>query len=989
MANPYSFITRALPPYAKGTKLTFYEMDNNLLFLSQSCADINLQFTGLATTGSNTFSGNQVVNGNITGSNGLLTSLRIASVGEASVTLNAPLGSDSSVYFNSNGSPNYQLFSTINGSQFRLYDYNTSAIRLSVTNSDTILNGANVYLQTAGVSRIYAQGNRVRLDGVASVSGSLAITGSIVGPVVLSGSLAVSESVTAASFTGSLRSQGITYNVANLYQGGNNITVSNQDVIQVTTTSGTATVNLPASPKIGQKLTIAFLRNGGGAVTVNGNGNFIDVADQGPFSATTTSTSLTRGGSYAFTYMNNNSNDQWVLTDVAFTTPGFNSATTITGATTVAGSLTASGSAHRLVGATTITGSVSVSGSTHSVIGATSVTGATTIAGSVAVSGSAHTVIGATTITGSLSVSGSSHTLSGSVGMFGGLAVRGLADSNYVILDGTAGQQVGLSLRQSNSETARLYVDNGGFKIYDGSSFPLTLGGGISTLNGSTVVLQRSGTTNVFVGSSTGNTIIGNTTATGSFTVTGSLQVSGSSHRLLGSVSLSGSAHTITGSVGITGSLTLNGQAITAGASINTGSLGSTTITGSLLVSGSGLTVTGSVAATTYADIGYGALGINPNAPILFGSMISGSVWYSPDPFNFTDDQTGLGAFAYRNLSAPYNKEIVIVLDDSRVFDSGNALDFTRYADNGDFGYPYYYTSANNGAIVDKVHIINASNYQQYYNYRSGYSSTSNTSLLPGQAGTFNVTMYTGGGNDRAGFGAITTRYTNGQLARHATPSAKALLLDPLSSITNAPYSPFSSSYANKLPQGTVYFDSTLRTLGVATSNNVTSSVVLASHTGSVSISGSVTVTGTPTFKTPTSSPFVIIDAAGASSGVEYRVSTVPYYQAFSNSDGSSFNITNANGSITGLQFTPASYTLLSGFSNTYLAVNGINKVNVAAASTTMLTNTIVSASQVLTLQPFHPLPTTGVASGSFASSGSGANLKPYFWNGATWTPLF
>jgi hypothetical protein len=50
---------------------------------------------------------------------------------------------------------------------------------------------------------------------------------------------------------------------------------------------------------------------------------------------------------------------------------------------------------------------------------------------------------------------------------------------------------------------------------------------------------------------------------------------------------------------------------------------------------------------------------------------------------------------------------------------------------------------------------------------------------------------------------------------------------------------------------------------------------------------------------------------------------------------------------------------------------------------------TITGSSALLTLSPQNPLPTTGVPSASFATSGSGANLKPYFWNGSTWTALF
>ena len=49
----------------------------------------------------------------------------------------------------------------------------------------------------------------------------------------------------------------------------------------------------------------------------------------------------------------------------------------------------------------------------------------------------------------------------------------------------------------------------------------------------------------------------------------------------------------------------------------------------------------------------------------------------------------------------------------------------------------------------------------------------------------------------------------------------------------------------------------------------------------------------------------------------------------------------------------------------------------------------ITGSNAIFTLSPIHPLPTTGVASASFATSGSGANLKPYFWNGSSWNALY
>jgi hypothetical protein len=47
-----------------------------------------------------------------------------------------------------------------------------------------------------------------------------------------------------------------------------------------------------------------------------------------------------------------------------------------------------------------------------------------------------------------------------------------------------------------------------------------------------------------------------------------------------------------------------------------------------------------------------------------------------------------------------------------------------------------------------------------------------------------------------------------------------------------------------------------------------------------------------------------------------------------------------------------------------------------------------VTLNSILTLTPISTTP-TGAPSGSFIVSGSGANMKPYFWNGLTWTALF
>ena len=51
------------------------------------------------------------------------------------------------------------------------------------------------------------------------------------------------------------------------------------------------------------------------------------------------------------------------------------------------------------------------------------------------------------------------------------------------------------------------------------------------------------------------------------------------------------------------------------------------------------------------------------------------------------------------------------------------------------------------------------------------------------------------------------------------------------------------------------------------------------------------------------------------------------------------------------------------------------------------ITGSSANLTNVLTLIPNNPLP-SNQPTGSISVSGSGANCKPYFWNGATWTLL-
>jgi hypothetical protein len=73
---------------------------------------------------------------------------------------------------------------------------------------------------------------------------------------------------------------------------------------------------------------------------------------------------------------------------------------------------------------------------------------------------------------------------------------------------------------------------------------------------------------------------------------------------------------------------------------------------------------------------------------------------------------------------------------------------------------------------------------------------------------------------------------------------------------------------------------------------------------------------------------------------------------------------------------------------NNIIYVSGSGNVGIGTSTPNSQLH-ISGASAIMTLSPINPLPTSNVPSASFATSGSGANLKPYFWNGSSWTALF
>ena len=69
---------------------------------------------------------------------------------------------------------------------------------------------------------------------------------------------------------------------------------------------------------------------------------------------------------------------------------------------------------------------------------------------------------------------------------------------------------------------------------------------------------------------------------------------------------------------------------------------------------------------------------------------------------------------------------------------------------------------------------------------------------------------------------------------------------------------------------------------------------------------------------------------------------------------------------------------------------NATLDINGSVVITGSFTIATASFTQFITLTPQNPLPSTGsTPQGTFAVSGSGANCKPYFFNGTNWTALF
>jgi len=74
--------------------------------------------------------------------------------------------------------------------------------------------------------------------------------------------------------------------------------------------------------------------------------------------------------------------------------------------------------------------------------------------------------------------------------------------------------------------------------------------------------------------------------------------------------------------------------------------------------------------------------------------------------------------------------------------------------------------------------------------------------------------------------------------------------------------------------------------------------------------------------------------------------------------------------------------------SSSVVPVVAINEIDDPVTYKITIENLANSISSLINIATVDPLP-IGLATGSILSSGSGADNKPYYWNGGTWTPLF
>lgn len=531
------------------------------------------------------------------------------------------------------------------------------------------------------------------------------------------------------------------------------------------------------------------------------------------------------------------------------------------------------------------------------------------------------------TITGSLIASGSTHTLRGTVVVSGSESVTG---------DLTVG---------TNAQTSRAVVIN------------RASGGGTAA----TVTFQDAGSTKYTVGVDTSNNfaIYDTTNAVNVFTATSTLIASNITSRTY-RVASGGTTYFEVDD--ITGTISLNLPVTVTGA---TKVVGATTITGSLIASGSSHNLVGAVNISGSTSFS--------------GSVVVGSDSYTL-PSLVVNGAVGGTAYGLRLQTGGTTRYTVGL-------DASNNLVF--------------YDNTNASNILTATSTLVASNIAGGRTFRiaSGGSnyldvSSSISAYVPvSVAATTTVTgsfiASASAGHTLTGPTAIigTTTITGATTATGATKVVGA------TTVTGSFIASASAGHTLTGPTAIVGATTVTGATNVVGATTVTGSLIAsasAGHTiigdtrvvGVASITGSLGVTGLGTGN------YVSLNSEFGSQqvGISLREQGTEMWRLYN--ENFVFKLyDNANSKTTFA--TSNAQTTVDATNYIALQIGTVNKAVVQDTTTTVNNNLIVSASQFLTLQPYHPLPTTGVASGSFASSGSNANLKPYFWNGASWTALF
>jgi len=435
--------------------------------------------------------------------------------------------------------------------------------------------------------------------------------------------------------------------------------------------------------------------------------------------------------------------------------------------------------------------------------------------------------------------------------------------SGSLVISGSRGGEI--NFNDTNGLVGQLYVTESN-TFLTARSNTLTLSG--SRIVASGITSSLFGTASWAIATTGSNSLVGNQTITGSLTVSGSsttitstfIQLQGQNVYVSGGFyaynsTIPDRSGTYDYSIAVLqdyGDGTSRLGAVTRDSlGLNTGSLSSTSITGTLTVTGSTImsgsaAVTGAFEATSYTNIGLTSLPIPPNTPILYTSMLSQSGWYGQQ--TSATVKTGLANFFYSN-SANGKKQLVFVFDGITNYSTiATAFDFTTTA-----------FAQQSETYINEIFFINSSDSDQYYTCYDALDTPIWAAL--DQKSVQKVTVFHNGAH-LALSSATVVGYTETDIpGKTVINSTTATVFRPVTSITNYANSPFSSSAANKIPQGTVYFNSSSATLDVATFTNVTRSLVTNVYTGSLHISGGLStfnfvsgtlITPTGSFTTPT-----------------------------------------------------------------------------------------------------------------------------------------